>query len=242
MGSEVIDYILLALIFAIIINIFVKILGSKCRNSEHMEQNQAHVDTTTKKSLLDRINHEDNQKSVNNAISRIAESKRKCPVNEMEDKMNFYMKEVLLRNRENHSEEVLGNDEILDYQNNFFSFGNNVNHSSSNEVDVIDKLNEMHTTNNNEITSQEGKKISDVYNELTQNKLNKEKSCPEGKCLIPPHSDAQHHSSAYKQESHNGRSFSKYHWKYENDNVNNGGKFYGDIEGSDSDFENNMAL
>ena len=245
MGSEFIDYVLLALIFAIIINILVKVLGSKCAGKEHMEKIQIQEEIQkgdAKKSLLDRIDRDDVHESAHDAVSRIIESKKKCPVDEMEDEMNMYMREVILRNRSNCGGEVFTNDEILDYQNNFFSFDNKINHSSSNEVDMVDKLNEIYTSNNNEITNKEGKKISDIFNELTQNKLNKQKSCLGGKCLVPPHSDAQHHSSAYKHKTHGGQSFSKYHWKYEDDNVNNGGKFYDDIEGSDSDFEHNMAL
>lgn len=241
MGSEFIDYVLLALIFAIIINILVKVLGSKCADKEHMEEVQVHKNEV-KKSLLDRIDHDGLHQSTHDAVSKIIASKKKCPVDEMESEMDMYMREVILRNRGNCGSEVFTNDEILDYQNNFFSFDNKINHSSSNEVDMVDKLNEIYTSNNNEITNHGGKKISDIFNELTQNKLNKQKSCTGGKCLVPPHSDAQHHSSAYKHKSHNGNSFSKYHWKYEDDGVNNGGKFYDDIEGSDSDFEHNMAL
>lgn len=163
MGSEVIDYILLALIFAIIINILTKLLGSKCKGNEHMDQNQVHTKTKT----VINTNHNDTLK-VNDAVSKIIESKKKCPVNKMEDDMKFYMKEVLMRNRENYGGETFDNNEILDYQNNFFSFNNKINHSSSNEVDMVDKLNEGE--------NYKGKKIADIFNDLTQSNLNKRKN------------------------------------------------------------------
>lgn len=235
MGSEILDYILLALIFAIIINIFMKIFNKKCTSKEHMEEQQL-PKIKTDKSMFDRMKSD-------NAVAKIAESKRRCPVDDMEDEMNRYMKDVILRNRMTCTDNAqFSNDEVLDYQNKFFGFNDKVNHSSSNEVDMVDKLNEIYTSDNNEMTHYEGKKISDIFNNLTQNNLNKQKSCPGGNCLVPPHVEAQHHDSSYKSKSHDGHSFSKFHWKYETDSVNNGGKFYDDIEGSDSEFEGNLVI
>jgi len=240
MGPEILDYILLALIFAIIINVFMKIFNKKCSSKEHMEE--PHVEKINK-SLFDRMKSEDLTDQRDDAVAKIIRSQRKCPVDDMEDEMSMYMREVIHRNRENCPGKVqFSSEEILDHQNNFFGFNNKVNHSSSNEVDMVDKLNEIHTSDNNEMTHYEGKKISDIFNGLTQSNLNKEKSCPGGKCLVPPHVDAQHHSSSYKTKSHDGHGFSKFHWKYENDSVSNGGKFYDDVEGSDSEFENNLVI
>ena len=73
-------------------------------------------------------------------------------------------------------------------------------------------------------------KIADVFNDLTQNQLNKSK-------LVPPSND-----SDYLVSANEGKVYSKYNWRYDDDSVSNGGKFYDDIEAADDDFEDHSAL
>lgn len=215
MESRLIDYILLVLIVAVALNILFGV--GKSLFSENM---------------IGRHNERTN----------FLGQKPKCPVEQMDEDIKSYMDDVINRNVEDYNGKSrnctseLSDENILEYQDNFFGFNDKLNLNSSNVVDVVDKLNEIHTSDNNEMTHYEGKKISDVFNGLTQSDLNKNNS------LDLPKDNAQHHSSEYKSKSHGGESFSKYHWKYDSDTVNNGGKFYDDIEGSDSEYEDNMTL
>ncbi len=95
-------------------------------------------------------------------------------------------------------------DNLTSYQNDHFNFRNNV-WQSSNDVDQVDKLNELYIKNDQNLNkSMLNNKISDIFNSLTAN--GKQPDFPTNKMN---------------------------EWKYENENISNGGIFYNNISAFD---------
>lgn len=129
-------------------------------------------------------------------------------------------------------------DEILAYQDSMYNFTENINNSSSG-VDVVDRINQLYTEGNNENIGLNfrGKTISEVYDGLTQNMLDRKKKCVNKGCLIPPNNvDYVSKVESYIMSNDKEKYF-RHGLMYEDDDVSNGSKFYNDIEASDSEFE-----
>lgn len=241
MNSNILDYIILALIFAVVIHIFIRTFGSVCSKTENMEESTQNISEEIKhanieestQNISEEIKHDNivDDKSLFDSMKQEVRSENASEKNDMiENKNDRYVREFVLGGR-TICPKKFTQEEIKEYKTNFFGFNDKINNSSSAGVDMVDKINESN--------NYEGKKISDIFNELTQNK---EKECGNPKCIIPPQIDINHHTGSYKETGHFGKIFSRYHWKYEDDNVNNGGKFYDNIEASDYGMESEMAL
>jgi hypothetical protein len=119
------------------------------------------------------------------------------------------------------------------YQNNFYNFNDNVNYSSSTELNVTDKLNEY----NNNIDRFSGMKISDIYDDLVESKY-----CVNKNCVINGLFDGISNNTFHSNNGSTGLYMQNVSKKYETDDVNTGGKFYDNIEGVEDDFCGNMVL
>jgi hypothetical protein len=244
--SDILDYIILVLIFAIIINVLMQAFGKKC-SDEHMEEkpkSEENVQTETKQEVSEEQNGSNLSAKAEEAVDRIVSSK--CPIQEMDHENDRYIKDFALGGKFNcgaASEEprAFSRQEINDYQNEVFGFNDNINKSSSAGVDAVDKLNEMYTGGNNELVGNSGKKISEVFDRLTQNEVDKRKKCANPDCLIPPQIETEYKTGSYLGNANIGKVYTRYNWRYEDDNVNTGGKFYDDIEACDSEFEPHLV-
>lgn len=254
--SDILDYIILVLVFAIIINVLMQAFGKKCNSNEHLEEqakNVVHAEKVESESVnseLDNTPFDEPEKSekVEKAVDKIVELKAngKCPIQETDYENDRYIKEFVLGGKFNcgtkaEEPKSFSRQEIKDYQDEVFGFNNNVNKSSSEGVDVVDKLNEIYTSRNNELDGNTGKKISEVFDRLTQNAIDRKKQCANPDCIIPPELDNQYRNGFYTENANMGKTYTRYNLRYETDDVNNGGKFYNDVEASDSEFESNLA-
>jgi hypothetical protein len=246
--NSVVDYIILAIIFLIIIHIFMRTFSGSCTHSkEGMESNvqsetpilnksEQHYNVQDNFDLFADMQKEEKTIEVKPVVSKV-DINNLCPINKMNDETDRYIKEIVLGGKflcDKQPEQIVK--DIDEYQNEFLSFGDVVNRSSDEKVDTVDKINELYTSQNNEMSNLKGKRIADVFNDLTQNK------CGEtDKCLIKPIIDRQIRMGYYLEDSGAGKYYTNYNWKYENDNVNNGGKFYDNIEASDSNFQPALA-
>ena len=131
---------------------------------------------------------------------------------------------------------------VQNYQNNFFSFGEQINQSTREGITEVDRINEMQTSRNNELNTCSGQKISDVYDSLVKNDCEQIKQCKNPGCIIPPTIDQISQTTTYTKPFANGNAFSRYDVMFETDGVNNGGKFYDDIEAFDNMSEYNLTL
>jgi hypothetical protein len=131
-------------------------------------------------------------------------------------------------------------DDIQNYRDNMFDFIENINLTSSNVgTDSVDKLNQLQTSNNNEINGFNNKTIGEVYDGLTKNNSNTRNTCVNTNCIIPANQDKLSKIESYLKDTDKGKYF-RHGTMYENDGVQTGGKFYENIEGYDFKFEDNM--
>jgi hypothetical protein len=184
--------------------------------------------------------------NVNDVIPKHDVSSRTvgCPVQQMNDATDKYIRDIVLGGKFLcNSQGVSGkatDEEILDYQDSFFGFVNKINNSSNGGVDTVDKLAEHFT--GSEALRYTGQQISDVFKELTRNtstnnECNKQMSMDN---LVEPQIDDVLKVALYADED--AKFYKNYDWKYKTDNVNNGGKFYDNIEAADYDADYHMIF
>ncbi len=150
-----------------------------------------------------------------------------CTVCQTDLDADTYIRKRLLAGRGLcNDDKRLSNNELKQYRDKHFAFKNKV-WQSSRDVDMVDKVNYMYLSGNEDLTrNHKGVRISDLFNTLTKNddmiaqdcSLSSDKSIER---LVKETSD--------KVEGHNGQLFSDAKWEYNNEKVMNGGKFYGDI-------------
>jgi hypothetical protein len=285
LDSKLLDYIILALIFAIAINMFLQVFGDPCKSGkESMSATNAGqpvvkespfkqvvpletlligapIDDTssTPYKFLPKVPvtndqpvefeqkvQQKSEEAVNKIVQLQEQNKianKLCPLKGTPYENDRYIREFVLEGKYNCVDNPEKNNftraEIIDYQNNMLDFNDKINGSSSNGVDVVDKLNELYTGRNTSTTGYQGQTIASVYNGLTQSIIDKKKKCVNPNCLLPPKIDNGTKTALYSDSAQFGK-YLKHGLMYEDDNVNNGSKFYNGIEATDSEFEPNL--
>lgn len=285
LDSKLLDYIILALIFAIAINMFWQVFGSPCKsvkesmsttNSEPTVVKQtpfqqvvpletpligAPIDDTSSTPHIFLQNtpvaeqppvafeqkvQQKSEEAVNKIVQLQEQNKivnKMCPLKGTPHENDRYIREFVLEGKyncvDNQEKKNFTRAEIVDYQNNMLDFNDKINGSSSSGVDVVDKLNELYTGGNTSMTGCQGQTIASVYNGLTQSIIDKKKKCVNPNCLLPPKIDNGTKTALYSDSAQFGK-YLKHGLMYEDDNVNNGSKFYNEIEATDSEFEPNL--
>lgn len=271
LSSNLLDCLIIILVFILLIGFFIKFIKKDgiCTNTnENFEQitnqeNKPFASVTNEqitKSQTKKIKPYTtmiNQRNVDLCSNKTL-SDSIYPQTVMDTEIDQYIKKYPLGGKmlcEPEQTEFTRKD-IQDYQNNFFGFYDKINYNTNQEEDVVDKLNELNVVHGNEFGV--GGKISDLYNKLTQNVYTAPVP-PNGKIcsdiqpnvikdnilnnnLVNPHVDIEFHNGYYTNDAHDGSYISNYSWKYKNDNVNNGGKFYNNIEATDNDIYPQMTI
>jgi hypothetical protein len=186
--------------------------------------------------------------SVSNNLTDLkntyVKSTETCPLNGTNYDNDKYIKEFVLMGKFDCADKTTENyytkTDIVDYQNKMLDLNDTINGTSAG-VGVIDKINELYLSKNNESLGYKGQTIADVYNGLTQTMIDKYKQCKNTNCLIPPQFDDISKTAYYTVDAQFGKSF-RNGLMLETDEVSNGSKFYHDVEGFDNDFENNSAI
>ncbi len=129
-------------------------------------------------------------------------------------------------------EEPMNRRELDSYRDDFFAFRNVIN-QTSNDIDMVDKMNEVETSGG--LTNNfKGEKIGDVFDLFTRSHdyLKKDGS--------------YENNIRYEQQvknGHNGMYHSKNMWNYASDNVNTGGSaFFNGIYGFDGECDQPQAV
>lgn len=165
MELSVIDCILIALIVAIVVHL----LFGTFSNKEHLSNEPVKMEehTLPEESLFDRVSSESRSDLVSNV------SAFTCPIANNEQDVEQYMRDIVggKQFKCDNIDKVDGKE----YVDNFWNFNENVNKDTSAGVDVVDKINELYVTNNNELTGNRGMKISDLFNSLTANAKSEER-------------------------------------------------------------------
>lgn len=167
-------------------------------------------------------------------------------IEQTENDVDAYIQKIVYSKNKSETNEKLSAEEIQGYKTDFWNFQDNVNKNSSAGVDMVDKINELYKTGNNELINNNGKRIGDLFNGLVETDKNvKGNFCGKSLNICLPLTGPTVKSSNtgnYLKTDEKTNYFTNFNWRYNNDNVNNGGKFYNSIEGNDSFSGNNMAL
>lgn len=250
MDSNLLDYIILALVFAVVIHIFIQTFG-KCGNkTEGMNAPMSSIYNSDRPysygnataNLFDNASVESRQESFQSSQQPASQS---APVfaNSPGSQTNYIQQFVMGAGRVcPNDENSQKSEDIQNYQNNFFGFGEQVNKSTREGITEVDRVNAMQTARNNELNRCTGQKISDIYDNLVKSDCDQIKQCKNPGCVIPPTIDQMTQSTTYSKQNANGNAFTRYDVMFETDGVNNGGKFYDDIEAFDSMSESNLIL
>lgn len=158
---------------------------------------------------------------------------------------NTYVKEFVLNNNEPCPvmPKELTNEDLQNYRDDFFNFRNKINQSSEG-LSVTDVLNERILAGNGDLSDMndpnnpiklsknaQGQKISDLYDSLTANAYGPYHE----NCMVSPNFNSTNMSPQYKKYVGNGEYYTRDNWAYEKDRIMNGGAFFNDVTGSDSD-------
>ena len=203
---------------------------------------------TNSENVMSELAQETQTKSEN-AVNKIVQLQQEnqdlsktCPLKGTQFENDRYVREFVLGGKFNCNNDEpskkFTRSEIIQYQNNMLDFYDQVHESTSNTVDVVDKINELYTSGSKSLT--QGQTISSVFDGLTQNQLNKKKGCANPSCLIPPQIDKITKSALYKGTNAVGNYY-RNGLMYEDDDVNTGAKYYNNVEGTDTEFEDNLS-
>jgi len=247
MNINKLNCVLLVLIVGMIIIMIIKIVNKHTKSAEYMniKEEQVIPQVSQQKTDTSSVNSstETQINSTNTAFTKQPQVQREilpqfCNANEMEDNNHRLIRDIVMGKKleQPETQHSFSNAEIKNYQSDFLDFDNKINYNSSNNVNPIDKLNELYTTNNNEITAERGQNISDVFDGLTKNEVEKMKLCKYQNCIIPGKNDAVQNMQYYTCGEDKNRElflndFNRY--EFDEDNVNNGGSFYNNIQGND---------
>jgi hypothetical protein len=256
MDSNLLDYIILALVFAVVIHIFIQTFG-KCNKTEGMGAPLSSIYTEDRPYNLSYGSPTTNlfgnaPIDARSEASSQASSQAPSQVQQFgasQGNQTNYIKQFVLnagRVCPDDAAKVVNTEQkqgaVQNYQNNFFSFGEQINQSTREGITEVDRINEMQTAKNNELNRCNGQKISDVYDSLVKNDCEQIKQCKNPGCVIQPTIDQMSQTTTYTKPFANGNAFSRYDVMFETDGVNNGGKFYDDIEAFDNMSEYNLTL
>jgi hypothetical protein len=250
-----INYILIGLIVAIILHLLFKTIN-KCGKENMMPHitNTAeckrgydpyilqYADVNGDDGLFEKMRRHDELDSsmfVNEPES-LSGSSEENRSEEMQNDLDATIKEYAKYGRLEQGDEAIlkySNEEINDYRQNFLDFRSKTENTSGG-IDMVDKMNIMQAESGGADISKnyKGRRISDVYDDLTKNLKG------EATSVINPEFDPLTMTNNYKSHGHNGDSLRKYHFRYYQDKVENGGKFYGDIEGYDPSSDSQLSL
>lgn len=243
MDSKLLDYIILGIIFLIAINMLLNIFDKRDKEGmngatiieskpEELKIETQPVPQIMQIPELPKPEPIVNCK-VNAALDILAPQTQITP--DIQEYNNIAPKMQEIKSDVKSEPKKFTNDEIQAYHQNMLEFNEEINNTSAG-VDIVDKINQLYTAENNEMIGLKGQTIGQIYNGLTQKIIDRKKKCVHADCLIPPVYDNLTKLPSYVMDAGNNKYF-RQGLMYEDDNVQTGAKFYDQIEAFDSDFE-----
>jgi hypothetical protein len=230
--SKVLNYVLFGLIIAIIVVIIMRAIRNDDKSKESMHS-------------IHEVNSKHRFDEIRNNFNPHCRNTEKCALNAVEDKDTVFARDIVIGRKleQPEKEAEFEDEEIRKYQSQFLDMADRVNYSSRNELGANEKINEMVASNNNEVIGEHGKTIGEVYDELTKSQFEKEKKCKNDGCILPSSFDTITQRNYYVDNTNTSmKTMSNFYTKYETDEVSNGGFFYDNITGHDTDLPNNLLV
>lgn len=161
-----------------------------------------------------------------------------CTVQQTDNEVDDYLREELLKKSRVCPSTQYSDKDLEKYQNQFFSFRNNV-WQSSGDNELVDKLNELYLSENeDEAKIHDGMKIKDLFNELVKSDVNMSSQ----QKIEDNHEELGGVVGNYVRQAGHDKSYVRDNWIYGTETVNNGGLFFKNIAASDPLEEFNYAF
>lgn len=221
----------------------------KCKSSSDTTSTISSQSTNTQKTDNTSTNStQSNKESVILPIEKknkkyMLDDKQYCDLNEMEDMDHRLIRDIIVgkKYQQEDKQHEFSKEEVDNYFLQFQDFDDKVNFSSRNTCDPVAKL-AQDRTNNTELVNKQGMTIGDIFDGLTRDQIQQYKKCKNPGCIIPAQYDNITQRQYYfDRNDTSGATYSNYTTKYETDGVNNGGKFYNDIEAHDEKLLDRLA-
>jgi len=169
MEMTVVDYVLIALIVAIVVHLLFGSFGfgnKECLNDSSVRSEQ--MNKSEEENLFAKVQTE--SRSEMESRSDIGSSASGCSNNANDQDVEQYVRGVIGGGQYSCGEpQSVSASEEQAYVDNFWGFQEKVNKDTSAGDDMVDRINELYVTDNNELTNSKGAKISDLFNKLTGN-------------------------------------------------------------------------
>lgn len=216
LNSKTLNSVLVGFIIALVIVMIVK----------NIKYNKEH-NTISEKSIIVPVEKEN---------KNVVEQKKcsfKYDTNELEDDNTMLARDIVVGRKlqQETQQEEFSKEEIDGYFNDHMNFYDKVNFDSNNNHDIVEQIGEDRL-DNTELAKNQGKTIGEIFDNYTKKQNETIKKCKNPQCIIPGIYDDLTQNNMYKDSSN---TYANFHTRYETDNVNNGGKFFDDIEGNDSE-------
>jgi hypothetical protein len=262
--SKTLNCVLFGIIITIIIILFVRMLNNKKEGLNIVKDEEITVkhkfdeikkNTPTCNIVVDsesKSTMTDDSETVSSLEETVPTKKKSlikpppqyCDTNEHENINERLIRDIVIGKKlqQGEKQHEFSKNEVDNYFDQFQDFNQKINYSSQNRCDMVEKI-AQDRTQNTEFVNKQGLTIGEVFDGMTKDQLDDIKKCKYPNCVIPAKYDNLTQRQMYMDREHSvGGTYTNYQNRYETDNVNNGGKFYDDIEAHDEDLMNSMAL
>ena len=159
---------------------------------------------------------------------------KNCVIDETEADADIFIRKRLLNGENYRSPKNYSNNDLKKYRDTHFAFRNNI-WQSSNDVDMVDKINDMYLSGDYDLTrNRKGTKIADLFDELTKNENKLTQPCITN-VTTEKGIERILDQKTKKIEGHNGNMLSNDRWIYNQEKTINGGNFYDNIKPNEED-------
>ena len=221
MSLSIIDIILLAFICAIVLTLLLKTIGSFCTNpNENFVSKPMGIPDTSNQDIVNMLYKNIPEPVV---LAQVKSQGLNCPLDNDESSVDKYIREISFGGMytcvDPSESKPLDQEKINQYRDDFWDFPDKVNGNSNGGADPVDRMNDIQLSNTNEMEGFAHTNISSVFDNIT--------------------------NGQNKKTGSNGNFYTNVNWNNLNsndDSVNNGGKFYGDVEGNESSGSYESAL
>lgn len=166
---------------------------------------------------------------------------KNCVIDKTEADADIYIRKRLLNGENYRSPKNYSNDDLKKYRDTHFAFRNNI-WQSSNDVDMVDKINDMYLSGDYDLTrNRKGTKIADLFDELTKNENKLAQPCITN-VTTEKGIERILDQKTKKIEGHNGNMLSNDTWVYNEEKTINGGNFYDNIQPNEDHNQEYQAL
>jgi hypothetical protein len=233
MNLTIIDYLIIAIIVALVMNTLMDYINGPKNDEEFDNTNLIKSENKMIENDKPSFSYDGFIKLNDNTDFYNADKKNE----------NDFVNDVIFNGKFNTPTQET-NIDLEGYRDDFWNFNEKINRDTTNRPNEIDTINMLKTTNNNEKIAPNGMTIANFYDGLTKNETNLVQTYPIcGKSLSNCFSDEQikkieNYGSVLKNDQQ-GNYYTTLNW---NNKIDNDDVFFDNVEGYDSRSDHSMAF